>query len=68
MMFCIGTTMKFGLDMGAKYGYTKVLILNFILCSLSVFGSSYTQNLLGTIHLNKFLSPSIRWHLGLWLA
>ena len=58
-MFCIGTTMKFGLDMGAKYGYTKVLILNFILSSLAVFLSSFTQNLLGNPYLKKVSSPCI---------
>ena len=60
--------MKFGLDMGAKYGYTKVLIINFILCSLAVFGSSYTQNLLGNLHLKKFLSSCTHSHSDLWPA
>lgn len=45
MMFCIGVTMKTGLQMGAKFGYTLVLIINFIFCSGFVFASSFTDNI-----------------------
>ena len=51
MMFCIGITMKLGLDLGAKYGYWKILIVNFVGCSTCVWCSSYFNNLLGKLTL-----------------
>ena len=49
MMFCIGVTMKVGLDLGAKFGYWKILLLNFLGCSIFVWFSSYFTNLFGRI-------------------
>ena len=46
MMFCIGVTMKVGLMLGHRFGYVRVLCANFMCCSLFVFGSSYTSNIL----------------------
>lgn len=61
MMFCIGVTMKVGLDLGAKFGYWKVLLANFLACSIFVWCSSYCSNLLGNIILIQLLLPSTRW-------
>lgn len=47
MMFCIGVTMKAGLDMGEKYGYHRVLIGNYFFCFIFVWCSSYLTNLFG---------------------
>ena len=37
--------MKLGLQLGGKYGYSKVLFTSFIVCSAAVYASSYTENI-----------------------
>ena len=60
MMFCIGVTMKVGLDMGAKFGYWRVLLVNFLVCSIFVWCSSYFDNLFGIAIVIQVLLPFTR--------
>jgi hypothetical protein len=47
IMFCMGVTIKFGIDLANKFGSFWVLIVLEILATVTVFTSSYMPTFMG---------------------